>query len=158
MSRTFEKSLGMHTRMLRRDFMNGLLIGSGGMLLGGTEAAPEEFTGVGDYRGANGNPPGVMQAAHAVRDGAFDLVPSDVIEESDVVDCVIVGGGIGGLATALSLLVWYIFAPQCASTLAVIRRETGSTMWMVVTFVYMLALAYVASLLTFNLAQALGIS
>jgi spermidine dehydrogenase len=101
MSHTFEKSLGMHTRMLRRDFMNGLLIGSGGMLLGGTEAAPEEFTGVGDYRGANGNPPGVMQAAHAVRDGAFDLVPSDVIEESDVVDCVIVGGGISGLAAAL---------------------------------------------------------
>jgi ferrous iron transport protein B len=62
------------------------------------------------------------------------------------------------LATALSLLVWYIFAPQCASTLAVIRRETGSAMWMVVTFVYMLALAYVASLLTFNLARALGIS
>ncbi|MBR0796588.1 ferrous iron transporter B [Bradyrhizobium jicamae] len=62
-----------------------------------------------------------------------------------------------GLATALSLLVWYIFAPQCASTLAVIRRETGSAKWMVVTFVYMLALAYAASLLTFHLAQALGI-
>lgn len=61
------------------------------------------------------------------------------------------------LATALSLLVWYIFAPQCASTLAVIRRETGSAKWMVVTFVYMLALAYVGSFLTFNLARALGI-
>ncbi|MGF6312393.1 ferrous iron transport protein B [Bradyrhizobium sp. i1.8.4] len=61
------------------------------------------------------------------------------------------------LATALSLLVWYIFAPQCASTLAVIRRETGGAKWMVVTFIYMLALAYVASLLTFNLAQALGL-
>src|SRR5260370_5137434 len=33
------------------------------------------------------------------------------------------------LATALSLLAWYIFAPQCASTLAVIRRETGSWKW-----------------------------
>ncbi|MGY3579526.1 MULTISPECIES: ferrous iron transporter B [Bradyrhizobium] len=61
------------------------------------------------------------------------------------------------LATALSLLVWYIFAPQCASTLAVIRRETGGAKWMVVTFVYMLALAYVASFLTFTLAQALGL-
>ncbi|MGF6428877.1 MULTISPECIES: ferrous iron transporter B [Bradyrhizobium] len=61
------------------------------------------------------------------------------------------------LATALSLLVWYIFAPQCASTLAVIRRETGGAKWMVVTFIYMLALAYVASFLTFNLAQALGL-
>ena len=60
------------------------------------------------------------------------------------------------LATALSLLVWYIFAPQCASTLAVIRRETGSWKWMAVTFTYMLTLAYLASLLTYNIAHALG--
>jgi ferrous iron transport protein B len=60
------------------------------------------------------------------------------------------------LATALSLLAWYIFAPQCASTLAVIRRETGSWKWMAITFAYMLALAYVASLATYNLALALG--
>jgi ferrous iron transport protein B len=61
------------------------------------------------------------------------------------------------LATALSLLAWYIFAPQCASTLAVIRRETGSWKWMAVTFAYMLALAYVASLLTYNIARAFGL-
>ena len=60
------------------------------------------------------------------------------------------------LATALSLLAWYIFAPQCASTLAVIRRETGSWRWMAVTFGYMLALAYAASLATYNIAVALG--
>lgn len=60
------------------------------------------------------------------------------------------------LATALSLLVWYIFAPQCASTLAVIKRETGSWKWMAITFGYMLALAYVGSLLTYNVAVALG--
>jgi ferrous iron transport protein B len=60
------------------------------------------------------------------------------------------------LATALSLLAWYIFAPQCASTLAVIRRETGSWKWMAVTFAYMLALAYAASLATYNVAVALG--
>src|ERR1700692_2493612 len=60
------------------------------------------------------------------------------------------------LATALSLLAWYIFAPQCASTLAVIRRETGSWKWMAITFAYMLALAYVASLVTYNVAFALG--
>jgi ferrous iron transport protein B len=60
------------------------------------------------------------------------------------------------LATALSLLAWYIFAPQCASTLAVIRRETGSWKWMAATFAYMLALAYVASLATYNVAMALG--
>jgi len=60
------------------------------------------------------------------------------------------------LATALSLLAWYIFAPQCASTLAVIRRETGSWKWMAVTFGYMFALAYAASFATYNIAVALG--
>jgi len=60
------------------------------------------------------------------------------------------------LATAISLLVWYIFAPQCASTLAVIRRETGSWKWMAVTFGYMLALAYAGSFLAYRIAIALG--
>jgi ferrous iron transport protein B len=60
------------------------------------------------------------------------------------------------LATALSFLAWFIFAPQCASTFAVIRRETGSTGWMVVAFLYMFALAYAASLITYNVAVAFG--
>jgi ferrous iron transport protein B len=60
------------------------------------------------------------------------------------------------LATALSLLAWYIFAPQCASTLAVIKRETGSWKWMALTFAYMLALAYAASFATYNIAVASG--
>jgi ferrous iron transport protein B len=60
------------------------------------------------------------------------------------------------LATALALLAWYVFAPQCASTLAVIRRETGGWKWMWTTFGYMLALAYVAALATFQIARALG--
>ncbi len=61
------------------------------------------------------------------------------------------------LATALSLLVWYIFAPQCASTLAVIKRETGGWRWVAVTFSYMLALAYLASLITYTVAKAAGL-
>jgi ferrous iron transport protein B len=60
------------------------------------------------------------------------------------------------LATALALLAWYIFAPQCASTLAVIKRETGSWRWMTITALYMLALAYLAALVTYKLAVALG--
>ena len=60
------------------------------------------------------------------------------------------------LATALALLAWYVFAPQCASTLAVIRRETGGWGWMATTFVYMLALAYIAALLTNQIARAIG--
>ncbi|MDQ2084003.1 ferrous iron transport protein B [Xanthobacteraceae bacterium Astr-EGSB] len=61
------------------------------------------------------------------------------------------------IATALALLAWYIFAPQCASTLAVIKRETGSWAWMGVTFAYMLALAYVAALVTYRVAVAFGL-
>jgi ferrous iron transport protein B len=60
------------------------------------------------------------------------------------------------LATALALLAWYVFAPQCASTLAVIKRETGSWRWMFVTFGYMLALAYVAAFATYQIAVAFG--
>jgi ferrous iron transport protein B len=60
------------------------------------------------------------------------------------------------LATALALLAWYIFAPQCASTLAVIKRETGGWRWMIVTFLYMLALAYIAAFITYRIALALG--
>ena len=60
------------------------------------------------------------------------------------------------LATALALIAWYIFAPQCASTLAVIRRETGGWRWMFITFFYMLALAYIAAFITYRAAVALG--
>jgi ferrous iron transport protein B len=61
------------------------------------------------------------------------------------------------IATALALLAWYVFAPQCASTLAVIRRETGSWKWMVITFAYMLALAYLAAFAVYNAAVAFGL-
>lgn len=60
------------------------------------------------------------------------------------------------LATALALIAWYIFAPQCAATLAVIRRETGGWRWMFVTFFYMLALAYAAAFITYRAAVAFG--
>lgn len=70
-----------------------------------------------------------------------------------------IGQAIAGqwsLGTALALLAWYVFAPQCASTLAVIRRETGGWKWMWITFAYMLGLAYVAALATYQIARALG--
>jgi ferrous iron transport protein B len=54
------------------------------------------------------------------------------------------------------MLAWYVFAPQCASTLAVIKRETASWKWMWVTFFYMLTLAYIAAFVTYNAAVALG--
>ena len=60
------------------------------------------------------------------------------------------------LATALSFLAWYIFAPQCASTLGVVKRETNSWRWPIVMFVYMVALAYAAAFIVYRIATALG--
>ena len=59
-----------------------------------------------------------------------------------------------GLPTALSLLAWYVFAPQCLSTLSVVRRETGSVRYAFLMAGYMFALAYTASFLTFHIARA----
>ncbi|WOE30663.1 MULTISPECIES: ferrous iron transporter B [unclassified Acinetobacter] len=57
------------------------------------------------------------------------------------------------LATGLSLLVWFIYAPHCLATLATVRRETGS--WKTVSFmtVYLFGLAYLMSLLTYQIAS-----
>lgn len=59
------------------------------------------------------------------------------------------------LATALSLLVWYIYAPMCLSTLATIKRETNSLRQMGFATAYLFGLAYVASLITYQLASRL---
>ena len=60
------------------------------------------------------------------------------------------------LATGLSFLAWYVFAPQCVATLGVVKRELNSWKWMWVMVVYMFALAYLASFLTYRIAVALG--
>jgi ferrous iron transport protein B len=60
--------------------------------------------------------------------------------------------GAWGLPTGLSLLAWYVFAPQCLATFAVLRRETQSRRWTIVTFVYLLLLAYIAAFTTYHIA------
>jgi len=60
------------------------------------------------------------------------------------------------LATALSFLAWYVFAPQCAATLGVVKRETNGWTWPTVMFLYMTGLAYLASFVTYHTAVALG--
>ena len=60
------------------------------------------------------------------------------------------------LATALSLLVWYIYAPMCVSTLATIKRETHSWKQMAIAAGYLFGLAYLASTITYQLAVAMG--
>jgi ferrous iron transport protein B len=54
-------------------------------------------------------------------------------------------------ATGFSLLIFYVFALQCLSTIAVVYRETNSWKWTLSQFVYMTALAYILSLLTYNI-------
>jgi ferrous iron transport protein B len=61
------------------------------------------------------------------------------------------------LATALAFLVWFIFAPQCISTIAVVRRETNGWKWPMFMLGYLFALAYLAAGATFWLATALGL-
>ncbi|KGM54817.1 iron transporter FeoB [Lysobacter daejeonensis GH1-9] len=60
------------------------------------------------------------------------------------------------LATALSLLVWFIYAPQCISTLATIRRETHSWKQVGIAAGYLFGMAYLASLVTYQVAVLLG--
>jgi ferrous iron transport protein B len=60
------------------------------------------------------------------------------------------------LATALSLLVWFIYAPQCISTLATIKRETNSWKQVTIATGYLFGLAYLASFATYHIAVALG--
>jgi ferrous iron transport protein B len=55
------------------------------------------------------------------------------------------------LATGLSLMIFYVFAMQCMSTLAVVRRETKSWKWPVIQFLYMTGIAYVASLIVYQI-------
>ena len=54
------------------------------------------------------------------------------------------------LATGVSLMIFYLFAMQCMSTLAIVRRETRSWKWPVIQFVYMTGLAYVMSFIFYR--------
>jgi ferrous iron transport protein B len=65
-------------------------------------------------------------------------------------------GASWSLATALSLLAWYVFAPQCLSTLVTVKRETNSWRYPLVMMTYLFALAWLASFATFRIAVAMG--
>jgi ferrous iron transport protein B len=64
-------------------------------------------------------------------------------------------GASWGLPTALSLLAWYVYAPQCLSTIATIKRETNSWRYPLITMGYLFAIAYVASFITYRIALAM---
>ena len=65
-------------------------------------------------------------------------------------------GGQWSLATALALLAWYVFAPQCLATLATMKRESNSWRYPAIMAGYLFAMAYVGALITYHVAVALG--
>ena len=112
-----DRALGMDASITRRDFLESALLASGATLLGASapaqllaaraqsESSPGSefngFGGVGDYATANGNTWDVLTAGHKLRDGAYGKAMADAQDTGELFDCVVVGGGISGLAAAL---------------------------------------------------------
>ena len=61
------------------------------------------------------------------------------------------------LPTALAFLAWFVFAPQCLSTLAIMKKETNGWKWPIFAFAYLFILAYVAAGITYHVARAFGL-
>jgi spermidine dehydrogenase len=108
-----DRVLGMDHPITRRDFLNATLLASGAALAG---SAPIELLaqggaadwngpgGLGDYANANGDTWEVLTNAHQIRDGVFATLPATAIDSGETFDCVIIGGGISGLAAALTFM------------------------------------------------------
>ena len=96
-------------------------------------------------------------AAREIAVGALGTVYSLSAADKSVADALspVIAQG-WSLATAYSLLAWYVFAPQCISTLAVVRRETNSWRYPVVMAAYLFALAYAAAFATYRITLWLG--
>jgi ferrous iron transport protein B len=61
------------------------------------------------------------------------------------------------MATALSLLAWFVFAPQCLSTIEAVKRETGGWKIPIIMLSYLFTLSYLASFVTYQVALLLGL-
>ena len=94
-------------------------------------------------------------AAREVAVGALGTVYAMSDSEGDLATTLTpLIAGTWTVATGLSLIAWYIFAPQCLSTLAVVRRETNSWRYPLIMAGYLFALAYLASFVTYRAALA----
>jgi ferrous iron transport protein B len=96
-------------------------------------------------------------AAREVVVGALGTVYSLSAADKSVTDALapVLAQG-WSLATAYSLLAWFVFAPQCLSTLAVVRRETNSWRYPLLMALYLFALAYAAAFATYRITLWLG--
>ncbi|MEZ4742124.1 MAG: ferrous iron transport protein B [Bdellovibrionota bacterium] len=106
-----------------------------------------------DWRIATGLIPGF--AAREVMVGALATVfsveaESEEEESANLTERI---QAVWGIPTGLSLLVWYIFSPQCLATLAVVRRETNRWKWPALMMAYMLGLAFLFSFLTYRISS-----
>jgi ferrous iron transport protein B len=96
-------------------------------------------------------------AAREVAVGALGTVYSMSAAGGEVADALspVIAKG-WSLATAYSLLAWYVFAPQCISTLAVVKRETNSWRYPLLMAAYLFVLAYVAAFVTYRVTMWFG--
>jgi ferrous iron transport protein B len=96
-------------------------------------------------------------AAREIAVGALGTVYSMSATDDDVAGALrpIIASS-WSLATALSLIAWYVFAPQCLSTLAVVKRETNSWRYPLIMAGYLFALAYLAAFVTYRVTVAMG--
>ena len=116
-----DKSLGMDTSITRRDFLGATLLASGAQLLNPFSPAQllakqshaalpgsmedwNGYGGVGEYANSNGNTWEVLSAGHKLRDSNPSAFLKDAADIGELYDCVVVGGGISGLAAAALFL------------------------------------------------------
>ncbi len=92
---------------------------------------------------------GTMATLYSVGDNDEGLLLRDKLRSAKKQD----GSPLFTLATGISLMLFYLFAMQCMSTLAITRRETKSWKWPVIQFTYMTAIAYVMSFIAYQLLK-----
>ncbi|MFV0607103.1 MAG: ferrous iron transport protein B [Niabella sp.] len=90
---------------------------------------------------------GTIATLYSVEDdGAENIVLREKMKAATFTD----GTKVYTLATGISLMIFYVFAMQCMSTLAIVKRETGSWKWPMIQLVYMTGLAYILALLAYT--------
>nr|HQE12605.1 nucleoside recognition domain-containing protein [Flavipsychrobacter sp.] len=90
---------------------------------------------------------GTMATIYSIGEGDTDLHLREKMQQAKRKD----GTPVYTLATGVSLLIFYVFAMQCMSTLAVVQRETRSWKYPMIQFVYMFVLAYIGSFIAYQM-------